>query len=158
MASKKVRHGSMLPNIFHFCLTTRSFAFKCQCTRCFPFLKGGSVTGWVLEKSLCFKRETAPSHHLKKNVSDDGNWKIDSTENLFFSIWFVCFWINKIINRLLPEIKRMELQTRCCLKIIVSLHHSLCLEVKILICDISHFFRRNNVFYFFSKEWHLIPP
>ena len=33
----------------------------------------GSVTGWVLDKSLCFKRETTPSHHLKKTYRMMGN-------------------------------------------------------------------------------------
>ena len=41
--TKKVRKGSMLPSIFHFCLTTRSIAFKCQCTRCFPFRECNGV-------------------------------------------------------------------------------------------------------------------
>ena len=36
----------------------RATAFKYQRTRCFP--KGGSATGWVLEKSLYFKREPLP--------------------------------------------------------------------------------------------------
>ena len=55
MASKKVRNGSMLPKIFHFCLTTRNFAFRCQCTRCFPTLTSALVGQRQSFRHVCSK-------------------------------------------------------------------------------------------------------